>query len=61
MSIQAQLEALKEQHRQIEADLSDALLHSLSSDQEITELKHRKLVLKDEIASLEAKLRSAFA
>jgi hypothetical protein len=61
MSIQAHLEALKEQHRRLEADLADALLHSSSSDQEIAELKHKKLALKDEIAALEAKLRSTFA
>ena len=60
MSIKAQLEALKEQHKQLEADLADALLHSSSSDQEIADLKHRKLALKDEIAALEVKLRSAF-
>ena len=60
MSIQARLAVLKEKHKHLEADIADALLHSSSSDQEIAELKHKKLVLKDEIAELEEKQRSAF-
>ena len=59
MSTQAHLEAIKAKHKVLEADLSDAMLHSSSSDREITELQHEKLKLKDEISALETKLRSA--
>ena len=61
MSTQAHLEALKTKHKVLEADLSDAMLHSSASDQEIAEIKHRKLQLKDEITTIELKLRSADA
>ena len=62
MSTQTHLDALKSKHRSLEAKLSEALAHASSSDQEIAGIKHQKLILKDEIAALEAKLRSeAFA
>lgn len=58
MSTQRHLEALKAKHKALEADLSDAIHHSSSGDQEIAEIKHRKLQIKDEIAQLEARLTS---
>ena len=58
MSTQTHLEALKARHRECETQLADAIAHASSSDQEIAEIKHRKLQLKDEITALEAKLRS---
>jgi hypothetical protein len=61
MSIQAQLKALKDQYKQVEADLADALLHPSSSFEEIVALRQKKLVLKDEIAAVEERLRSSFA
>ena len=61
MPSQVHLEALKEKHKQVEADLADALLHPSSSEQEIAELKHKRLALKDEITALEAKIRSALS
>jgi len=38
MSIQAHLDALKDQYKQVEADLADALLQPSSSDDEIVAL-----------------------
>jgi hypothetical protein len=61
MSIQAHLEALKEQYKQVEADLADALLQPSSSDDEIVALRKKMLTLKNEIAVTEERLRSSFA
>ena len=61
MSTQTHLEALKAKHRACEAQLAEAVSHASSSDQEIAEIKHRKLQLKDEIAGLEARLRPSAA
>jgi hypothetical protein len=58
MSIQTHLEALKAKHRAYEAQLAEAVSHASTSDQQIAEIKHRKLQLKDEITAIEAKLRS---
>ena len=59
MTTQAHLEALKSKHKACEAQLAEAIAHASSSDQEIAEIKHRKLQLKDEITTIELKLRSA--
>ena len=61
MSTQTHLEALKAKHRACDAQLAEAVSHASSSDQEIAEIKHRKLQLKDEIAGLEARLRASAA
>ncbi len=61
MSTQTHLEALKAKHRACEAQLAEAVSHTSSSDQEIAEIKHRKLQLKDEIAGLEARMRTSTA
>ena len=62
MTIQAHLEALKSKHKACEAQLAEAITHASASDQEIAAIKHQKLMLKDEITALEAKLRpEAFA
>ena len=61
MSIQAQLKSLKDQHAQAEADFADALLQPSSSFEEIVALRQKRLVLKDEIAAVEERLRSSFA
>ena len=58
MSTQAHLEALKAKHKALEAQLADAVAHASSSDQELAEIKHLKLKIKDEITELEAKLKS---
>ena len=57
MSTQAHLEALKAKHKALETQLADAVAHASSSDQELAEIKHEKLQIKDEIAKLEAKLK----
>ena len=59
MSTQAHLEALKSKHKACKAQLAEAIAHASASDQEIAQIKHRKLLLKDEIVELEGKLRSA--
>lgn len=59
MSTQTHLEALKSKHKACEAQLAEAIAHASASDQEIAQIKHRKLVLKDEIVELEGRLRSA--
>lgn len=61
MSTQTHLEALKAKHKACEAQLAEAVSHASASDQEIAEIKHRKLALKDEIAVLEAGLRATAA
>ena len=57
MTIQAHLEALKSKHKASEAQLAEAITHAAASDQEIAAVKHRKLAIKDEITTLEVKLR----
>jgi hypothetical protein len=59
MSTQTHLDALRAKHRALEAQLADAVAHASSSDQELAEIKHRKLQIKDEIQMLEAQLRSS--
>ena len=61
MSTQTHLEALKAKHKACEVQLAEAVSHASASDQEIAEIKHRKLALKDEIAVLEAGLRATAA
>ena len=58
MSTQAHLEALKAKHQALETQLADAVAHASSSDQELAAIKHEKLQIKDEIAKLEATLKS---
>jgi hypothetical protein len=52
MSIQADLAELEQQHRALEREIEEALSHPGSDDLKLTELKRRKLHLKDEIARL---------
>lgn len=61
MTTQTHLHALKTKHKACEAQLAEANAHTSASDQEIAAIKHRKLAIKDEIATLEVKLRSADA
>jgi hypothetical protein len=42
------------QHRELEADLAEAIAHPASTDSEIAAIKRKKLKLKDEIARLQA-------
>jgi hypothetical protein len=52
------LDALKAKHKACEAQLAETMIHASASDQEIAEIKHRKLQFKDEIADIEARLSS---
>jgi hypothetical protein len=49
MAIEAHLVELERKHRILENELHEALLHLSTDDTQITELKRRKLLLKDEI------------
>jgi len=53
MSLQAHLSELAAKHKALEAELAEALAHPASSDEEIAELKRRKLRLKDQMTRLE--------
>jgi hypothetical protein len=49
MTIKARLAELERQHKALEHEITEALGHSSTDDLKITELKRRKLILKDEI------------
>ena len=49
MTIKAHLAELERQHKALEHEIAEALAHSSTDDLKITELKRRKLLLKDEI------------
>lgn len=52
MSIQADLAQLEQQHRALEQEIEDAITRPGSDVLKVTELKRRKLHLKDEIMRL---------
>ncbi len=54
MSIQEHLVELEAQHRALEKQLCDALKHRSTEDSRIVELKRRKLLVKDQIARMQA-------
>ncbi len=54
MTLQAHLSELISKHKALETELADAIAHPASSDQEIAEIKRRKLKIKDEITRLES-------
>ncbi len=47
------LAELMAQHRVLESDLAEALVHPATTDTEIAAIKRKKLRLKDEIARLQ--------
>jgi hypothetical protein len=49
MTIKAHLAELERQHKALEHEIAEASAHSSTDDLKITELKRRKLFLKDEI------------
>jgi hypothetical protein len=57
MSLQAHLSELAAKHKTLEMELADALAHPASTDQEIAELKRKKLRIKDEISRIESQLQ----
>jgi hypothetical protein len=58
MSLQAHLGELVAKHRALEAELEDALAHPAVSDEQISELKRRKLKIKDEISRIEQQVQA---
>jgi hypothetical protein len=58
MSLQAHLSELASKHQTLEAQLADAVSHPAATDQEIAELKRKKLRVKDEMLKIEASLVS---
>jgi hypothetical protein len=52
MSIQTHLAELELRHKALESELAEAMQHLSTDDLKITELKRRKLHLKDEIERL---------
>jgi hypothetical protein len=58
MSLQAHLSELASKHQSLEAQLADAVSHPATSDEEIAELKRKKLRVKDEMLKIEANLTS---
>ena len=61
MSLQAHLGELLAKHKQLEAELADALAHPASTDEEIAAIKRKKLRIKDEVTLLQGQLQSAAA
>jgi hypothetical protein len=59
MTLQAHLGELISKHRALEKELADAIAHPASTDQEIAEIKRRKLKIKDEITRLESQPHAA--
>lgn len=56
MSQQTHLVELEKKHQALETALADAMAHPSVSDEEVADMKRRKLHLKDEIARLKADL-----
>ena len=59
MTLQAHLSELISKHQALETELADAIAHPASTDQEIAEIKRRKLKIKDEITRLESQPHAA--
>ncbi|MCP5083841.1 MAG: DUF465 domain-containing protein [Alphaproteobacteria bacterium] len=55
MNLEAHLHELSEKHRAMEAEIETEMMSPSSDSLLITELKRRKLRLKDEIVRLQAK------
>lgn len=56
MSQQTHLVELEKKHQALENALQDAMAHPSVSDQEVADMKRRKLHLKDEIERLRAEI-----
>jgi len=52
MAIESHLAELEKRHEALKHEISEALAHPSTDDLEITELKRRKLLIKDEIERL---------
>jgi hypothetical protein len=58
MSVESHLAELERRHRALDEEIQEALNHPGTDDLQITELKRRKLQVKDEIARLKSQLTS---
>ncbi len=56
MTLQSHLYELERRHQALEKEIEDAMGHPGTDTLELTELKRRKLVLKDEIARIRGEL-----
>lgn len=56
MAVQARLETLENKHSALEEELHTALNHPSSDDATISDIKRRKLRLKDEIERLRGEM-----
>ena len=52
MSVNAHIEQLEHRHKTLESELAELVLSPSTSDEELADVKRRKLKLKDEIARL---------
>ncbi len=55
MNLEAHLNELSEKHRLLKAQIEEEMVSPSADSLKITEMKRRKLKLKDEIARLQAK------
>lgn len=53
MSIQARLEKLDERHQELESALARELNHAALNTDRVSEIKRRKLAIKDEMQALQ--------
>ena len=58
MSIQAQLSELEQQHQALEREIKEELAHPGTNTLKLSELKRRKLQVKDEIERLRHEVES---
>ncbi len=54
MAIESRLETLEKKHGALEREISDALQSPATDDLEISDMKRRKLMIKEEIVKLRA-------
>ncbi|ATU90391.1 MULTISPECIES: YdcH family protein [Phyllobacterium] len=54
MAIESHLETLERKHGALEKEISDALLSPASDDLKISDMKRRKLMLKEQIEKLKS-------
>jgi hypothetical protein len=59
MSLDGHVEALKRKHQELEWQLAEAQAHPSVDDLTIADLKRRKLLVKDQIAAIQAASISA--
>lgn len=61
MSLQSHLAELERRHQALETEIADEIHHASADPVHVTELKRRKLLLKDEIIRLKQEMQVATA